>query len=182
MATRTPSTLLALLLTWGTTGCASGSAGAGAPPLEVVRGVEGTERIVQTGQVETGRFPAPPAAVFSAVEAVLEELELSVTTRSPAEGLLASEGQRLVRLAGRRASNWVDCGSTITGRVADEAQVLLSVTAVVAPAEGGTDMALRVDAEALNRGTVEGVRECTSTGRLESLLTERVRTRLSGNR
>lgn len=161
------------------TACASGGGGNPPPPREILRGVEGTERVIEHGRVESAPVTAPPAAVFEAVAAVLDELDLEITTRVPREGRLASEGNRLVRLAGRRASHWVDCGSTLNGPVADAAQVLLSLDVVVTSPGGSVSvLAVRVDAEARARGGLEGVRECTSTGRLEALLTEQVRQRL----
>ena len=159
-------------------GCAAGSV---TPAPEIVRGVEGTERVVQRGQEVAFAVEAPVTAVFAAVEAVYEELELKVVDRVPREGLVAGEDRRLVRLAGRRASDYVDCGSTFSGPVADNAQVQLVATSVVTPSGGGSALVVRVDAQAQPRGGVEGVRECTSTGRLEALLLERVRARTGSN-
>lgn len=158
-------------------GCAPGAGAPASAAPEVVRGVEGTERVVQRGREVSAPVTAPTAAVFAAVEAVYEELDLKVTDRVPRDGRVTAEDRRLVRLAGRRASDYVDCGSTFSGPVADNAQVLLIVTSVVAPGTGGSVLMMRVDAQAQPRGGVEGVRECTSTGRLEALVLERVRDR-----
>jgi len=143
--------------------------------------VEGTRRIAPQGQPIGAGVAAPPADAFAVLDSVYAEIGLDVTTRNPREGMVASAGHRLVRLNDRRASYWVDCGTSISGPVADESQVLVNVTSVVTPvAGGGALLTTRVDAEARARGTMEGFRDCTSTGRLEALLLEQVRGRLGG--
>jgi len=142
--------------------------------------VAGIERVVQQGPEATSPVQAPVPEVFAALGTVYEELELNITGRVPREGRITAERRRLTRLAGRRASDYVDCGSTFSGPVADNAEVLLVVTSRVVSGGGGSMLATRVDAEARPRGTMEGVRECSSTGRLEALILEHVNARLAG--
>lgn len=163
-------------------GCASSGGGTAALPSspEVRRGVEGTRAVVQHGGLVTQAFPsATEAQVWAAVQATYDELRLKVTARGPGQQV-ASQGQRLVRLAEHRASYWVDCGRDFSGPVADAAQVLLNVVSGVGTEGGAVVLGTRVDAEARNRGGVEGVRECTSTGALEKLIAERTAERLGG--
>lgn len=163
-------------------GCASSGGGTTTGPAatEVKRGVEGTRAVVQHGGLVTQTFPsATEAQVWAAVQATYEELRLKITDRGPGQQV-ASQGQRLVRLADRRASYWVDCGRDLSGPVADAAQVLLNVVSGVGTEGGSVTLGTRVDAEARNRGGLEGVRECTSTGALEKLIAERTAERLGG--
>ncbi len=163
--------------------CASpggdGGPAAAAPP-ELRRGIAGTGAVVQHGVAVADTFPsASTGEVFNALTTAYEELGLTITARVPG-GQVASQGHRLVRLDGRRASWWVDCGLDLSGPVADDARVLINVVSVVGAAGGGTILDTRVDAEAHVRGAAEGVRECASTGKLEALLAERVAGRLEG--
>lgn len=158
------------------------ASGAAAPPEEVLRGVEGSRRVFQHGEAVTADLRVAPAAVYAVLDSAYADAGLEVTTRVPRELRIASEGRRLMRLAGRRASAYVDCGSTISGPVADEAQVLITVTSAVSPGPGGGSvLTTRVDAEARARGTMEGYRDCASTGGIEELLLEQVRGRIGGS-
>jgi len=157
-------------------GCASG--GTPAPAPELRRGVEGTQAVVQHGNPVAEPFPSTSTRMLlAAVSDAYAALGLDVTARV-AGSQIASQGHRLVRLAERRASWWVDCGTDFSGPVADASRVLLNVVSSVRPAGTGALLDTRVDAEARTRGGVEGVRECTSTGRLEALLAEEVRKRV----
>jgi len=152
-----------------------------ATPVQLRRGVEGTQTVVQKGAPLGGIVDGSVQRAWAALQAAYDDVGLTVTTRVPANGMLASVEQRLVRLNGRRASFYVDCGSDLSGPVADDAQVLLTVTsAVQAGADGTTIVGTRVDAEARPRGRVEGVRDCTSTKRLETLILQKVREGVKG--
>ncbi|MEZ4425201.1 MAG: hypothetical protein R3E98_17520 [Gemmatimonadota bacterium] len=160
-------------------GCAGA---ASAPPPgapEIRRGVEGTERVVQRGQALTAVYPVPRATAWTAMQTLLTELEIQPTTVSPGDGRLFADGFRIVRLADRRASVWVDCGTDLNGPVADAAQVLGTLRLVASP-EGaeGTRISIQFDAEARARGGMEGVRSCTSTGRLEERIFQTLSERL----
>lgn len=165
-----------VLLLGGCAGAASGPP-AGAP--EIRRGVEGTERVVQRGQALTAVYPVPRATAWTALQALLTELEIQPTTVSPGDGRLFADGFRVVRLADRRASVWVDCGSDLNGPVADAAQVMANLR-LVASSEGAgsTRVSIQFDAEARARGGMEGVRSCTSTGRLEERVFQTLSERL----
>ncbi len=135
---------------------------------------------MQHGRLVTDTFPSVGAQrLFGALAATYEELGLAITERVPGSQV-ASQGQRLVRLDGRRASWWVDCGQDLSGPIADDARVVLNVVSAVSAAGDGATLETRIDAEAHARGNMEGVRECTTTGKLEALLAEKVSGRLGG--
>jgi hypothetical protein len=166
-------------------GCApSGSGGGPAPPpaqpVELRRGIGGTQTVVQRGLSLGGEVAAPLPRTWAALEAAYHDLGIDVTVRVPDEGRLGSVGLRLVRLDGHRASYYVDCGTDLSGPVADDARVLVTVTSGVQAQESGSLVATRLDAEARRRNADEGVRDCTSTGKLEALILEHVRTHLKG--
>jgi len=167
---------IAALLVLG--GCASPGPSATTPvaapgPVELRRGIDGTQTVIQHGAVVTATVDARLQPAWTALQAAYEDLGIKVTVRDPMARQLGSEGLRLVRLAGRRASYYVDCGSDLSGPIADNARVLVTVLTALQTRSGGTtDVGTRVTAEARYRGSLEGVRDCTSTGKLEALIVQ----------
>ena len=80
------------------------------------------------------------------------------------------------RIAGERMSEWVRCGSGMTGRNADTHRVTLSVTSVVEPEGAGSVITTRVDGTARSMsGTSTAPIRCASKGTLESFMVKAVR-------
>ncbi|MCG6955729.1 MAG: hypothetical protein LJF04_07035 [Gemmatimonadetes bacterium] len=52
------------------------------------------------------------------------------------------------------------------------------LTALQAHPGGGTDVGTKLNAEARYRGSLEGVRDCTSTGKLETFIVQRLQEHL----
>lgn len=170
----------------GTVACAAPRApsptGDVAPPERVGRsGPQGAILIENERGVVSGAVDASLDAVWPALGAVYEALELNVTSRSRPDGFVAAEGFRMARIDGRRPSRWVDCGVDITGPVADDAFVTATVaTFLEADPTGGTVVRTQVDASARRRDSATGDLHCSPTGRLEALILERIREHLGG--
>jgi hypothetical protein len=89
--------------------------------------------------------------------------------------VIENRGFRTRRIDGRRMSRFLDCGSTMTGAVADSYQVAISVRSTVdAVAETTASLTTEVEGTAQSRETRSGGLHCTSTGALERLIAERV--------
>jgi hypothetical protein len=164
-------------------GCASSGASAPpspeAQPVELRRGIEGTQTVIQQGAVVTATVDAPMQPAWTALQAAYGDLGMKVTVRDAMAHQLGSEGLRLVRLADHRASWYVDCGSDLSGPIADNARVLVTVlTALQAHPGGGIDVGTKLNAEARYRGALEGVRDCASTGKLEAAIVQRLQEHL----
>lgn len=79
------------------------------------------------------------------------------------------------RLGDTRLSAYLNCGNSITGDNADSYEVTLTVITQVTPIdEGMARISTRVDASARPMGTSGNLVACSSTGRLERDLAERV--------
>ncbi len=142
-------------------------------------GVRGAILIENERGVVTDRVDAPVEAVYKAVARVYSDLEIPVTLQDATEGVVAAEGFRLTRIDGRRPNRWVDCGTDIAGPVANDSYVTATVaTFVETQASGGTAVHTQVEASAQRRDSATGELHCTTTGRLEALILERIQTRL----
>ena len=144
-------------------------------------GTRGAILIENERGVLTDVVDAPVDQVWSALTQVYRDLELPVSMQSFPDGSIVAEAFRLTRIDGRRASRWVDCGTDMTGPVADDATVTAFVASVIdaAPA-GDTRIRTQVEASARRRDSATGDLHCTTTGRLEALIVERIQARLGG--
>jgi hypothetical protein len=79
-------------------------------------------------------------------------------------------------------STFIDCGSNLSGPVANASRVKLDVISQLVPAQGGrTTVRTTVTASARpNQGTSASVLGCSSTGRLETRINQLQQQRLNG--
>jgi len=140
-----------------------------------------TVRITNEASVEERRLTRPPDAVFDALQAAFDELEIPVRHLEPQDGEIGTINWNVPpRIDGRRPSEYLDCGQSRTGHNANTMEVRLDLTVTVEPADdGGTRMITQLDGQASPRFTTgqEGA-HCTSTGELEFLLLGKVRAHL----
>jgi hypothetical protein len=79
--------------------------------------------------------------------AVFETLDVPVTHRVPSRWEMGNRGYVARRVDGRRMNSYVDCGSNLSGALANLYEVTLSVVVRLDDAEGGgTTVATTVDA------------------------------------
>lgn len=137
----------------------------------------------------TLRYEEDPVVAREEVAATPEEAWRALLRAFEEEGLVPDEIDPEARFLAVRRFEWsgernevplslfVDCGLTTTGRpLADGADVVGGVMGLVVEGGGGGSwVSIRMDAHALPRdGSSERVVGCTTTGRLENALLERV--------
>lgn len=177
-------TVLAALFTLSA--CAAGS-GSGATPRErdqVVVDPQGgftdVLRIENESLVTRRVIDAPVNRVWSALLEVYEELEIPVGELDEARGQVGNAGFPVRRIAGRRMAEYVDCGHGVAGPKANEYAVRVALFTTVRPHEEGTELVTDMDATARPRDVSGSTIHCTSEGRLEALIVQRVEDRLAG--
>jgi hypothetical protein len=124
------------------------------------------------------RVSAAPDRVWEAMPAVYQGLGIAVGTSIPDAKTIGNVRLELNRvLAGQPLSTFVNCGEGPTGSpLADSYRVTMSLLTILAPAEtGATRVETRVNASAVNRAVSGATVNCATTGRLESLIAERIR-------
>jgi hypothetical protein len=103
--------------------------------------------------------------------AVFEGLNIPVGTIDQNTRLIGNRRieSRSGRIAGERASSYLNCGNTgIGASIADSYQINLSVLTQVVLVPGGiTQLQTSIDAYATQRGVSGAPVRCASTGRLE---------------
>ncbi|HET8654198.1 MAG TPA: hypothetical protein VFL93_01600 [Longimicrobiaceae bacterium] len=172
-----PSRLVCFL---ALTGCATaGAGGPGNGPTRVVPSSNGGTILVnQDVQSSDSTISAAPDTAWAALGAVYRSLEIPVTMVDQAHHQLGNRDLELTRgrIAGQAMSAYFDCGGSMTGPIANSARLRIDVVSRVEPApSGGTVLSTRATATALStNGTSTGAGACSSTGRLESLIAQRV--------
>ncbi|MCE9602924.1 MAG: hypothetical protein K8S21_12030 [Gemmatimonadetes bacterium] len=117
-------------------------------------------------------------ATFAATARALAQLGIVVDRRDSVRGIVGMTNAPSKRtLAGKRMSQWLNCGSNLMGANADNWRVILTVYAFV-DAVDSTSTSLRIailgGARDLAGSSTETVR-CASTGLFEEVAAERVR-------
>ena len=164
-------------------GCASGGGSSSEGGTTVDSWVnQGTTREVVNVRNQTVRtsrdLDYPVQRVWEALRAAYDDLDFPVTTQLPAEGYLEAEAFRFRGLDDERPSRALDCGESMTGPLADQAFLTLTVMARLEAAGGGTRLVTEVQASARARDRASGNVFCRSKGRIEAALADRVLARL----
>jgi len=135
--------------------------------LPPIRGVPPTELIDTMGMPR--EVPFTPPKVFAALEKVYAELKFKPDVHAPPfqignQGFMARGS-----LAKSRMSAWVDCGSGMTGPIADDYKLYLGLVTFVEITAGSTSIVRSVlVGNAIN--VTEGrqpTQRCRTTGELE---------------
>ena len=174
-----PSALLVLVVA---AGCATGS---------VVQGSDSTPRqatiytspetgtlLTDPARASTVDIDAPPTTVWLAVRKVYADLEIPVTLENPPEHRLGNPSFFKSRTMGGMAmTNWVDCGSGMTGPNATTWRIfMMSLTDVIPDGKGGTT--LKTTFTAMGQDVTAGSADripCGTTGRFEQNILNRVK-------
>ena len=119
---------------------------------------------------------------YKAVNAVLTELKIPVTTQDAAMRVLGSGSARMIRKLGReRLSSYLSCGQGMSGSHADGWRVTMAVFVWLEPVTA-TETRIRVGMLA-GAQDVEGVSKdpvaCGSTGVFETQLAEMIQKRVA---
>jgi len=124
-------------------------------------------------------IPVQPSVAWPAVKKAYESLGVEVTVDNPAAHQLGNQSFYKTRtLGGHRMSEFVDCGQGMTGAKADLYRIYISLLTTVDPdGQGGTKLQTTFFpvGQDVSAGSTDRL-PCGTTGRLETLVNESVRT------
>lgn len=171
-------------LALGACATATGDETLGAPKVTTVSTTGGATVAIESQPTTGGRsatIAAAPERVWEVLPAVYQGLGVTVGTINPAARVLGNTSLRLNRrLGGEPVSRFVECGTTATGfPIADAYRVEMSVMTGVAPMAPGSRVETHVNAQAVNPSVSGAPVHCTTTGRLEQLIADRVKAHLN---
>jgi hypothetical protein len=126
---------------------------------------------------EVLRVNATPEVAWIGLPGVFEALEIPVELLDTGRKMMGNPDHRVRgRIAGRPLSEYLSCGTTMSGQIANQYDVRLSVVSPPLPGEEeeeGTGIRTRVEATARSRSGASGSAvTCSSTGRLEERVAE----------
>jgi hypothetical protein len=166
-------------------GCASGCASGGASTQgsdlarqPVIYSSPETGTIVgERARAAIAAIAAPPATVWLAVKKTYLDLDIPITVENPAGHQIGNDNfQKTRQMAGQSMTNWVDCGSSMTGQKASTYRIYSSlITNVIPDGKGGTSV--HVIFVPMGQDVTEGGSDriaCGSTGRFEQLILAKV--------
>jgi hypothetical protein len=126
-------------------------------------------------------IPVSPTAAWPVVKRVYQALEVDVTVDNPTTHQVGNPNFWKTRtFAGHRMSEFVDCGSGMTGRKADSYRIFMSLLTLVNPdGQGGTKLeTIFVPVgQDVSAGSTDRL-PCGSTGQLEMMVNESVKATL----
>jgi hypothetical protein len=167
--------------------CASASTGGGDVPYETqevhtkdynngINGATGSVTAIETKDVMKATILAPVDSVWSVLGSVFLELGVEPQTIDPVQHYLANTSFRVQgTLGGVSVSQYLDCGTNISGNVAQLSQISMSLTVqVVRDSVSVSQLKSQVDGYAVQRGLQAQKVHCASTGRLESRIARMV--------
>lgn len=151
--------------------CASPSSGPAIPdPTRAVVRVSGFEHAEFWDEKDQNSITVPvsPEEVWRVLPNVYTGLEIPVTLRVPGELVLGNSGLQVRRIAGESMSHYVDCGTSLSGVIANRYDVTVSLqTRIQEGPEGGARVATVLEAWAEPRVTRGDPVRCRSKGTLE---------------
>jgi hypothetical protein len=151
-----------------------------APQQSILRvGGERLEMHTEAGMSEH-TFGTSATRVWSALPAVFEQLDIPVTLRESG-AQMGNQGYPARRVEGKRMSDWIDCGTSLNGVLANAYDITLQVLVTLEPrGQEDTRVTAYVDALGRPRSTSGVPAHCNSKGTLESRILELVGERLVG--
>lgn len=166
--------------------CGSPTPGAGppAPTPSTVRVMDYQAVEFLTEALQTmATLPATPAEVWAVLPEVYEQLGIPITESSPNLKTMGNPGFRTRNLDGKRVSQYVDCGRSNSGALANIYDVTFTISTSVSDApDGGATVSTTVDAWAKPRMTNGNPVHCSSKTTLEQRLVELVTEKVGGER
>jgi hypothetical protein len=172
----------------GIAGCASGS-NSGASAAPVVGSVQQDQRLktsdagaysttsMESRDVMTATVAAPLDSVWHVLGSVFLELGIEPGTVNNEEHYIANTSFLVSRkLGGVSISKYLDCGSSATGPLAQQASITMSLSVQVATTDSADVSQLRsqVNGYAVAEGAVAARALCGSTGQLEARIARMV--------
>ena len=176
------SSALAALALLATASCGGSSSGTSTPPptrstLRV--GNAAAIEMYTQANLDSRTVPVSADSVWTVLPEVFEVLEIEVTHRVHTRKEIGNRGYVAHRVDGKRMNTYVDCGSNLSGQLANLYEVTLSVMVRLTDAEGGgTTIETTVDAYGEPRTTSGNQVHCQSRETLEKRIGELVVERL----
>ena len=161
--------------------CASGPQTA-APDNSRVTGMSDTH-VYKTSDADLHEdllVDAPRVKVLNALKAAYTELGIEMKYSNPVTGELGNLNfVKMHSIAGTPLSNYLNCGQTAMGLVANDYRVTMSMVSMVVAEGTGSRVQTRLQAHATDAGTSTEPRDCQSLGSLEARLHQIVKTKLT---
>ena len=177
--------IAAIVAVAGVGGCASGTSGSGSPGdsettpgqrRNVIR-IDGYAPIEITNEASIGvrTIAAGSDVAWGVLGGVYTQLDIPVAA-SDARGMqLGNPGYSANRVGGDRMNTYLDCGTNLSGALANQYAVTLTVmTKLTAKGPESTEVVTLVDAYAKPRAVSGNSLHCQSRGKLEVLIAELV--------
>ena len=127
-------------------------------------------------------IPAAPSRVFDALKGVYEGLGVPPGTHDPSTGRIGNaDFWKSRQFAGEPISAFLNCGESLTGTVANNYRIYMSLLSVVRPdGKGASEVETAFRAQAQNmEGTSSDRIACGSTGKLEERIRKTLLLKLS---
>jgi hypothetical protein len=164
--------------------CSSNPPIGGAPAPETIRvsgAGGGAVTVTSNATAGVSIVAAPIVKVWRLLPIVYDSVGLAVATLDSARRLIANGDTKLRRqIGGVPLSRYLDCGQTQIGYNADSYEVVLTVQTQLQPHESGaTTVRTMVTALAKPVAFSQAYSNCTSTGKLESRLSDVLRAKLT---
>jgi hypothetical protein len=165
-------TALASLALIATAACGGSTAGAPEtpPPTRATLRVGNAAAIEMYTQASLAARVIPVSAdsVWTVLPEVFETLDVPVTHRVPSRQEMGNRGYVARRVEGKRMNTYVDCGTNLSGQLANLYEVTLSVVVRLSAADdGGAQVETTVDAYGKPRTTSGNQVHCQSRETLE---------------
>lgn len=137
--------------------------------------------LAERPRASSATIAAAPAAVWFAVKKVYADWEIPVTVENPSTHQIGNQNfYKSRQIAGKSMTDFVDCGSGMTGAKAAMYRIYISLlTDVMADGQGGTK--IQVTFVPMGQDVAGGSSDripCGTTGRLEQLLIDQAKASL----
>ena len=172
-----------VLLIASATACASSHVPDIAPPSQRTVAVD-DQQVYRTSVMANPKaaVPAAPSRVFDALKAVYDELGVPPGTHDPSTGRIGNtDFWKTRKFAGESISSFLNCGESLTGTVANNYRIYMSLLSIVRPdGKGASEVETAFRAQAQNmEGTSADRIACGSTGKLEERIRKGVLLKIS---
>jgi hypothetical protein len=133
--------------------------------------------LAERPRASVAAIAAPPATVWLAVKKVYADWDIPLTVENPSTHQIGNQNFFKTRqIAGKSMTDFVDCGSGMTGAKAATYRIYISLLSDVIPdGNGGTKVQVTFVpmGQDVTGGSTDRI-PCGTTGRLEQLLLDRV--------
>lgn len=125
------------------------------------------EMFTQPG-VDARTIQVAPELAWRVLGGVYSEMGIPVTSTNPQTMQLGNPAYKARRIGGKRMNSFIDCGSDLSGPLANQLEITLTVsTRLTAKEEGATEVLTVIDAWGEPRAVSGNPMHCQSRGVLE---------------